>query len=282
MTAERILLLGGTGFLGRRVLTGLLVRKPEAEVRVLVHSSRLSAGYEGLAVAHDDLQAVVAFEPTHVVNLAAGWSSQGASPGAEVRANLELPVRILAALLDTPFAHGGTWLQGGSYFQLSSQSTNYIESKRTMTGILRTWSDMAGFSQSTLILPHLTGPGEDARRFLPSLISTLAQGEVFEMTEGLQQVPLLHVEDAAEAVVRCVAAPSAPQLIGVTPVWYGDLRTLALDIAAAMGAQDLLRVGARPTPADTVVEVVDFPPPIEGWSPKIPYAEIIQQARETS
>ncbi|KAB7610071.1 NAD(P)-dependent oxidoreductase [Amylibacter sp. SFDW26] len=103
---------------------------------------------------------------------------------------------------------------------------------------------------------YLHGEGEDARRLVPFLHEKLRNGEMADLTSGLQIRDFIDVKDAAKMIISgTFSAVEGPANIctGVGKT----VKELAEEIAEIYGRRDLLNFGAR---ADNLVD----PPSIIG------------------
>ncbi|WP_407493100.1 NAD-dependent epimerase/dehydratase family protein [Pseudooceanicola sp. MF1-13] len=92
---------------------------------------------------------------------------------------------------------------------------------------------------------HLYGDGEDPRRLVPFLHQKLAAGEPVDMTSGKQVRDFIDVTKAGDmlADVALGDITGALNICTGTPI---TVRELAESIADGYGRRDLLRFGARP------------------------------------
>ncbi len=116
----------------------------------------------------------------------------------------------------------------------------------------------------------LYGPGESPKRLAADVIVSLLDGREALCTHGRQKRDFLHVDDVARALVDLLGSDlQGPLNIGSgTAIPLADLIT---EIARQIGAEDLVRLGAREARAGD-------PPLVEadntrlcrelGWSPK--------------
>jgi len=107
---------------------------------------------------------------------------------------------------------------------------------------------------------YLYGAGEDARRLVPYLHQQMRAGEVAELTSGTQLRDFMDVDDAAALLVQDAfsdrqGASNIASEQGIT------VRQLAERIADGYGRRDLLRFGAR---ADNLTD----PPVVVGLRDK--------------
>jgi nucleoside-diphosphate-sugar epimerase len=120
---------------------------------------------------------------------------------------------------------------------------------------------------------YLYGPGEDARRFVPTVINALLDGRTAPLTTGDEVRDYLHVEDVARAV--CTVATS--HLTNVVNVGSGQpvsVREVATQIAGVIGRPELLGFGAYQAPATDAPYVVADTTKINAiWRPQVTLAD---------
>jgi len=92
---------------------------------------------------------------------------------------------------------------------------------------------------------YLYGPGEDPRRLVPSVITSLLEGREAKTTRGEQIRDYLHVRDVARALWEIVQS----DLQGPVNIGSGQKHSVAeivTEIAGIVGREDLLKRGALP------------------------------------
>ncbi len=92
---------------------------------------------------------------------------------------------------------------------------------------------------------YLYGPGEDPRRLVPSVITSLLEGREAKTTRGEQIRDYLHVRDVARALWEIVQS----DLQGPVNIGSGQRHSVAeivAEIAGSIGREDLLKRGALP------------------------------------
>ncbi len=141
---------------------------------------------------------------------------------------------------DAPCVEGATPL---------ATHTLYDAAKAGTAAILRQYFAQAGVGFAWARLFHLYGPGEDPRRFVPSVARALARGEEARCTSGSQIRDFLDVRDAGAALAKLVVGEYCGDVnIGSgAPVRLADIAEALADIA---GRRDLLRLGALPDSPD--------------------------------
>lgn len=299
----RLALTGATGFLGRRVTAVLLVRGHE--VRVLVRpgreatlpaSPRLSviAGVLGDPAA---AQALVQGAEALVHLAALGVQSRDRDWSRMVDVNVAGGL----ALLDAAAAAGvravvaaGTCLEYRGHGQLPGApaagtarcdedaplegADGYGATKAAAGVVLRARARACGVALRYLRLASLYGPGDDPEKLLPGALRAARAARAYEMTPGEQEREWLHLDDAAEAVVRAVERPGDG--VEVLNVGTGEgvrLLDLVRDAYRAAGADPgLVRPGTRPYRAGEVhrlvMDVSRAAGALGGWAPRIALA----------
>jgi nucleoside-diphosphate-sugar epimerase len=282
----RVLITGGTGFLGlpcarRAVEAG-------AEIHVVARhrpgALPASAAYHPADFTNPASIAKVchAVRPTHLLHLA--WVT---APGAywsapENRAWQRESFHLVCAFQSCGgrrVAVAGTcaeydWSAGGRCHETRTPirpATLYGTAKTELRHEVGSITARFDLSLAWPRLFFLYGPREHPARLVPSVTNALLAGQPAEITVGTQERDFLHVEDAADALVRLL-------LSGVTgPVNIGSgepvaVRTVAQNLADIVGRPDLLRLGAKPTPANEPPQLFADVGRIRsevGWSPRI-------------
>jgi len=100
----------------------------------------------------------------------------------------------------------------------------------------------------------LYGPHEDPSRLVPSVIRAFLDGREALCTAGTQVRDFMHVHDVGDAFAALVASDveGAVNIASGRPVTIAELVTT---IARQMGANPLLRLGARPIPAGELLSI---------------------------
>jgi nucleoside-diphosphate-sugar epimerase len=114
---------------------------------------------------------------------------------------------------------------------------------------------------------NVTGPGEDERRLVPTVIRSLLAGQPVALSECSQQRDFLDVDDVASALVHLGVEGGARRV----NVCSGDplsLHDLLTAIGERLDGVDLLRFGARPLDPGDLPRVVGDPTRLgaSGWA----------------
>jgi nucleoside-diphosphate-sugar epimerase len=148
--------------------------------------------------------------------------------------------------------------------------TVYGAAKQALHVALAAYARQLGLSFVWPRIFFVYGPRENETRLAASVAKALIRGYPAECTHGRQVRDYLHVDDVAEGIVAATLSTHQGEIdiAGGVPL---PVRGLALEIARQLGREDLLRLGARPSPATDAPIVLGDPEPasrILGWSPR--------------
>ena len=253
----RVLLTGGTGFVGRQILTRLLARN--CDVRLVVRKPLIGVSaveqvlVEDLfTLSHDTLKELC-LDIDIVIH--AAWY---AVPSKYLTATENLScltgtLRLAQAAIEagvTRFVGIGTCFEydlSAGYLRTNTRlapTTLYGSCKASAFLALSSLFLNNNQSFAWCRLFYLYGEGEDKRRLVPYIRARLEAGETAELTEGKQLRDYLDVCDAG----RFVADAALGALEGAINVCSGvpiSVAELAYRIADEFGRRDLLGFGAR-------------------------------------
>jgi nucleoside-diphosphate-sugar epimerase len=255
----RVLVTGGSGFIGSRTLEPL--RRTGFEVHSFGRSAPAEATTHHTGDLFDRARVRALLErvaPTHILHCA--WEVTHGTFWHDPR-NLDW----VAATLDlarAAAAHGvkrfvglGTcaeydWSDGGpaprkEHDALAPREL-YGVAKDCTQRLLARFFDATDCSFAWARMFHLFGAGEHPARFVPSLVIALREGREARCRHGQLTRDFIAVEDAGAAIAAIVAAPAS----GPVNVASGSSLTLA-ELAGVIGGQlngaHLLRIETNPT-----------------------------------
>lgn len=264
----KVILTGGTGFIGQHALHYLLDRGHEIHVL----SSKKSHGMNGAIWHQQDLMDfagtrdfVKKIQATHLLHLA--WTVK---PGqfwtsVENLSWVQCSLNLIRAFQESGgrrIVAAGTcgeydW-NGDIFDEKTSQfcpATLYGASKRGLYLISEAFAHSKNLSFAWGYVFHLYGPGENPNRFLPSIIRGLLQKKIIPCSHGDQIRDFLHVSDVARAFVSLLES----SLIGGVNIGSGNeisLKKLARMVADQIGGHELLHFGALATPFNEPLRLV--------------------------
>jgi nucleoside-diphosphate-sugar epimerase len=296
---SRVLVTGGTGFIGRQALPRLLERGYE------VHASYRSGPGEarpGVSWHRADLldsgrlQALLEeARPTHLLHFAwyaehgAFWSSTENLPW--IGATLEL-LRLFAAgggrravLAGSCAEYEWSGLENGACYERSTPldpETLYGKCKHATQLVAEGFAAEADLSLAWGRIFFVYGPHEHPGRLVASLARALTKAEEAPTSEGSQRRDFLHAADVGSAFASLLDSPvEGPVNVGsgeATPI----SRVVEL-IAEAAGRPELVRWGELPVrPGDPPILVADVRRLREevGWTPELSLESGIRQTVE--
>jgi UDP-glucose 4-epimerase len=252
--AARILLTGGTGFIGahlaahlvgRGAAVTLLLRDAYREQRQL--PPRLTAMWPHFEVVYADLRhydltvrAIREAAPVQVVHLAAAGVTD---PFLDVDTAVHHNVTGTLNLVRACFEENGTTRQlivGRTPGEVTAMNV-YAASKAAAWNFCRMYSRTHGWPIQGAMIYQAYGPGQPAGNVLPAALAAALAGEAFPMTAGVQERDWIYVEDVAAGLAAALQADLAP---GVT-VALGTGRATAV-AAVVQQLFELVNQGGRP------------------------------------
>jgi nucleoside-diphosphate-sugar epimerase len=261
MTA-RVLVTGATGFIGRHSLVPLrelgfdvhvVGRRPPDDPTVTFHSGDL--------FDRDPVTRIVReVKASHLLHLA--WDTE---PGRFWNSplNLDWVGASLATLRAFVEAGGKRAVMAGTCAEYRwggdqpldekrselAPSTLYGVSKDALRRVVFAYAETTSVSVAWGRVFFLYGPEEKTGRLVSDAIRSLGSGQAFATTDGRQLRDFMHVEDVARAFTALLAS----DISGAVNIGTGEavaVRSVLEAIARETGAHGLLRLGARPRPAD--------------------------------
>jgi nucleoside-diphosphate-sugar epimerase len=264
----RILVTGGTGFVGRQVVPRLVAAGHDVLAPSRADTDLLAPGEAArlAAAARADVLVQLAWEA------APGYATSPANP-AWLCASLELA----RAFAD---AGGRRIVAAGSCAELDlERPTPYADAKRALHLGLRALATTHGLELAWARLFFLYGPGEHPDRLVASIAASLAAGREALASTGRQRRDYLDVRDAG-AAIALLATSRATGLFEVASGSAPAVADIARALAEAADRPGLLRLGARPAP-DEAPLIVGDPSSLRaatGWEPAIALPDGLREA----
>lgn len=278
-------LTGGTGFVGRELLTALLgaghkvvaLHRRDRPAGLLRHERLNWASLETLAA---DLRAC-RFDA--VFHLATAYGP-GLTLSGMVAANVEMPLRLLecAATGGCPlFVNTDTFFAKPAFDYPHMRP--YIQSKAELLRWIRLAADTTpGLKVVNARLEHVYGPGDGPQKFVPHVLDKLLAHEPLALTSGEQLRDFVHLHDVVAAYMTVLdATDSLPA--GVTEVEIGtgaasSVKTFVETARALSGSRSALNFGAQPYRDREIMHSVADTRALRamGWEPRLTLREGIQ------
>lgn len=273
----RVLVLGGTGFIGRQVARQLGLAGASLHLAAR-HQDQAAAALAGLEVTGIPLQADLSrpgaaaellrsVSPSITFNLAGyGVDPLERDPALADRINHTLVTELAetaGALRSSEWpgqdlVHAGTAAEYGAASGVLSEDTRpeptslYGRTKLAGTDAVGRATALGTVRGMPVRLFTVYGPGERSGRLLPSIIAAARAGSDLPLTSGAQRRDFTYVEDVAEGLLRLgLVAGSAPGPVNLATGRLESVRRFVERAAAVAGlAAERLRFGELPARPD--------------------------------
>lgn len=258
-----ILVTGGTGFLGRRVIA--LGNRSQ----LLIHNLSASRQPASDVIHHQvDLrepekvtQAVKEIQPAAILHLAAGGVAYGSGDMASL---FQINVMGLQAIFEAALTLNPPppVITAGSWFEYAPVDEPLTEDHPTHANLPYTTSKLAAHALASYYAQHmpvtvlrlfsLYGIGEASPRLVPYIIEASQQGQPIDLTPGEQIRDYVYVDDAATGFWQALINPAEIGKLRVLNLGTGtgvSLKTLIHTLADVLREHDIepnLKFGARP------------------------------------
>ena len=300
---RKVLLTGGTGFLGHHVVKALL--DGEADVTLLVQphektwrlediGSNVNIVKATLTNREDTKRAVREVQPEIIIHFAGCMERRrdvailddmyGHHVSSTINLILAADSEVTKLILNT-----------GTSEEYGEQSDPFVEtlpidpvspysaSKGAATVMATYLSKAMGLPVVTM-RPFITyGPGQVHDTLIPFLIKGVLEKKTVELTEGLQYRDFIFVDDLVSCYLAAIENAESVRLPHVFNVGTGR-RTRVCEvieiISDLMNGQDYLKIGARPMrPGEPESMVADIQKAREflGWAPKVSLSEGLEK-----
>lgn len=198
-----LLILGGNGYLGSKVVTQLLrdgenvtCTKRTASDTSRIHSERVNwipASIDAIETAtkYDDFD--------FVVNMACNYGRSEFLYDNVLEANIEFPLNVLNKAVESGIKNFITIGTG-----LPDELNMYSFSKKMFSEFGRFYVEKHGINFMNLKLEMFYGADEPMDRFLPSVIHNMITGADVDTTLGTQKRDIIAVDDIVKAIIRVI------------------------------------------------------------------------------
>lgn len=292
--AQRVLVTGAGGFLGRALVGALLAKG--TQVTAAGRGASPFAEHPRLAWRRIDL----ADPASSVADLAAGaecvyhlaWSTVPSeahlAPSGDARENIVGSLRLVESLKGAAprfvFASSG----GAIYGRLNSVPARedhplkpisaYGVSKLAVEAYLDLFADMTGLRPAALRIGNLYGPGQNPGRLFGAVTqfsaAALARRPIVMFGDGSTVRDYVYIDDAIDALMRAAATPQTSRALNIGSGAGRSLNDIIAILETRLGRQ--LLVERRPGRAfDAPVSILDPARAAAeiGWTARTPFED---------
>ena len=287
---KKVLITGGTGFIGKNVVAELIKRGYEVHSLVFPPFAPEQKGLVQYEMNLMDSNAVDKFLSEHhfenLIHLA-WYVGKGCHIADQ---NIDWTISTLNLLTSFQKYGGKTFVGAGTISEYeykfgylledetpTSPETLYGESKNSVYKIAKTFCKQHDMNFKWPRIFNLYGPNEKPQRLMPSVINSCLKGEDVKVSDCLKFQDYLHVEDTARGIVEVFESSlqGAVNICSGKPV---QLRYIVNKIAELTNFKGNILWGAIPAAfGDEVVVGNDDKLKSIGWSPKYTLDEGLQQ-----
>lgn len=287
---KKVLITGGTGFIGKNVVAELIKRGYEVHSLVFPPFAPEQKGLVQYEMNLMDANAVDKFLSEHhfenLIHLA-WYVGKGCHIADQ---NIDWTISTLNLLTSFQKYGGKTFVGAGTISEYeykfgylledetpTSPETLYGESKNSVYKIAKTFCKQHDMKFKWPRIFNLYGPNEKPQRLMPSVINSCLKGEDVKVSDCLKFQDYLHVEDTARGIVEVFESSlqGAVNICSGKPV---QLRYIVNKIAELTNFKGNILWGAIPAAfGDEVVVGNNDKLKSIGWNPKYTLDEGLQQ-----
>ena len=293
---RKVLLTGGTGFLGHHVVKALLDKEADVTLLIQPHDKtwRLDEGIQSkinvikatLTDREETRIAVEEVQPEVIIHFA-GWMERQRDVAIlddMYEHHVSSTVNLISAAnpeVTKLIINTGTSEEYGEQADPFIETlpidpvSPYSASKGAATVMATYLSKAIGLPVVTM-RPFITyGPGQVHDTLIPFLIKGVLQKKTAELTEGLQYRDFIFVDDLVScylAAIEKAESIKSPQVFNIGTGQKTRVRDVIETISELTNGQDYLKIGARPMrPGEPVSMVADIQKATDflGWTPKV-------------
>ena len=283
-TAVRVVVTGGGGFIGRRVVARLAESgRSVVAVDPTLSTGDLPYGVEGrrMALGREWLSMPEAFVLVHLAwGMERSDSAAQTESAAVFRAQLSHPNLTGVVGMGSAEEYGE---RGGCLSEdlaPGDELSVYGRAKNEACGALEAWTRETGRPAVWLRPFVVYGPGQGGGMVLPYALRCARERRLAEFTDGRQRRDFIHVDDVAEGIAQAVRRlPGMEFSWTVCNLGRGEpvaVRDVLERMADRMGARELFRFGVRPRrlhePAEQYADLTAAAVRL-GWRARTPWTE---------
>lgn len=239
LDTKKTLLIGGNGFLGKRITQ--LFQKNNYENWVVVQR-RFSTENSKFITLQDIDEFKIGQKFDYIINLAQDKTSDAEK---SQQYNFSIPLNLIRTFIKTK----GTIINFPSYiefYEISKKShlLNYRRNKILMRNALSEFELSHEAKILNLVLFTLYGYGDREDSFIKLLERSLINDQAIDMTEGHQLIGLTHADEIAQLVTSIIDGKNEVTA-GIYSVWPRPLVSLREQLESISTKSSLFNWGAK-------------------------------------
>jgi len=302
--SNRILITGGSGFIGMHLLNKLLIDSYQIACIDLFYNQAYIKKYGNrVQLFTGDLldknflnSCMVDFAPNYVYHLAGSKSRTNTI--SEFKTSNEInylgTLNLFESLLACPDLKLVTIL--GTIEEYGNTDSPFIENSRELPNSAYGLSKLSAtklamiFNQQfkfpvVVMRPSIVfGPNQGIDMFIPALIKALLTNHNFKMTEGYQLRDFIYIEDLTDALIKVLICNGLEgEIINIASGFSIKIKDIALQIAGLIKNTDNLKFGELPYRDSEIMEyAVDIfkASKLLQWHPKIKLSDGLKKTIE--
>lgn len=291
-----ILLTGATGFIGSHLLESLLsnqykviiIKRTNSDTWRIEHLLSKVTVYN---IDIDSMESIFEDNPIDIiVHLATLYRKfdNGFEVNEMMESNVSFPVQLIEAGLRH---HIKGFINTGTFFEYDcsqvpvSEETKispfnlYARSKIALESILETYADDLTIKTFRLFTPYGT---KDNQKIIPMIIKKTLAGEKIELSDGLQKLDFINVNDIVDAylkgIEKMVNESTGYDVYNIGTGVSTSIRDVVDIIENGLGVEANKVWGDSPAPGSAVVRAdISKAQQILGWIPKVSLVDGIKE-----
>ncbi len=211
---KKILITGGTGFLGCHLLKQLMLEDNNYEIALVVREKKtgIEDNIQQLVFNNnynEFEQQLISFAPEIVIHLASFLTANDHYEVIDkiIDSNITFGTKLLQALSKTKFKY---FINTGSFAEYYSNDGHldaaylYAASKSAFRHILNYYEKKLKFKTINVIPFTIYGEDDNNKKIMDYIVESLENPKAIEMTSGAQVLDFIHVKDVANFYIQLI------------------------------------------------------------------------------